>query len=99
MPKEIVDIAEQHHGTSLLKFFYHKAKEQHDSVDEEEFRYPGPKPQTKENAIISVADSVEAAVRAMKEPSGEKIHTLFSPSSKTNYRMGNLMNVIYHLRK
>ena len=88
MPKEIVDIAEQHHGTSLLKFFYHKAKEQHDSVDEEEFRYPGPKPQTKENAIISVADSVEAAVRAMKEPSAEKIHTVIQSIIKEKLQDG-----------
>jgi len=88
MPKEIVDIAEQHHGTSLLKFFYHKAKEQHGSVEEEEFRYPGPKPQTKENAIISVADSLEAAVRAMKEPSGEKIHTVIQSIIKDKLQDG-----------
>jgi putative nucleotidyltransferase with HDIG domain len=73
MPKEIIDIAEQHHGTALLKYFYHKAKQQSDYVLEEEFRYPGPKPQTKEAAIISIADSVEAAVRSLGNPSQEKI--------------------------
>lgn len=76
MPKEIVDVALQHHGTSLLKFFYHKAKENGKEVSEEEFRYPGPKPQTKETAIISIADSVEAAVRSMKNPDKEKIEEL-----------------------
>lgn len=76
MPKEIVDIAAQHHGTSLLKFFYHKAKEMKEDIIEEQYRYPGPKPQTKEIAIISVADSVEAAVRSLKEPSAEKIKEL-----------------------
>ncbi|WP_074510985.1 HD family phosphohydrolase [Planococcus glaciei] len=76
MPKEIVDVAAQHHGTSLLKFFYHKAKEQNPEVDEAMYRYSGPKPQTKEIAIISVADSVEAAVRSMKEPTSEKIKNL-----------------------
>lgn len=76
LPKEIIDVAEQHHGTSLLKFFYHKAKEMNPNIQEESFRYPGPKPQTKEIAIISVADSVEAAVRSMKEPNAEKIHRL-----------------------
>lgn len=76
MPKEIIDIAAQHHGTSLVKFFYFKAKELDPDVLEEKFRYSGPKPQTKENAIISVADSVEAAVRAMKEPNAEKIKSL-----------------------
>jgi cyclic-di-AMP phosphodiesterase PgpH len=73
MPKEIVDIAEQHHGTTLLKYFYHKALEQTGYVLEEEFRYPGPKPQTKEAAIISIADSVEAAVRSLSNPSQEEI--------------------------
>ncbi len=73
LPQEIVDIAAQHHGTTLLKYFYHKAKEQNPNVLEEDYRYPGPKPQTKEAAIISIADSVEAAVRSMKEPDAKKI--------------------------
>ncbi|MBS2969740.1 HD family phosphohydrolase [Metabacillus sp. KIGAM252] len=76
MPKEFVDIAEQHHGTSLLKYFYYKAKERGDEILEEEFRYPGPKPQTKEIAVISIADSVEAAVRSMSSPTPERIQKL-----------------------
>lgn len=76
MPQEIIDIALQHHGTSLLKFFLHKAKEEGKKVNEADFRYPGPKPQTKEAAVISIADSVEAAVRSMKEPNAEKIQKL-----------------------
>ncbi|MCP3741350.1 HD family phosphohydrolase [Rossellomorea sp. BNER] len=76
LPKEFIEIAEQHHGTTLLKFFYHKAKEQGKDVNEEDYRYPGPKPQTKEAAIISVADSVEAAVRSMKSPTAEEIKKL-----------------------
>ncbi|QCR34500.1 phosphohydrolase [Lysinibacillus sp. SGAir0095] len=76
MPKEIVDIALQHHGTSTLKFFLHKAKEEREDVDEKVFSYPGPKPQTKEAAVISIADSVEAAVRSMKQPNSEKIQKL-----------------------
>lgn len=76
MPQEIIDICLQHHGTSLLKFFLFKAKEEGKQLDEQAFRYPGPKPQTKEAAVISVADSVEAAVRSMKEPNAEKIHKL-----------------------
>ncbi|RDU35417.1 hypothetical protein DRW41_18345 [Neobacillus piezotolerans] len=75
MPKEIIDIAEQHHGTSLIKFFYHKAK-QAGNVNEEDFRYPGPKAQTKETAIIGIADSVEAAVRSMAQPTPEQIESL-----------------------
>ncbi|RDI44005.1 hypothetical protein DFR59_10368 [Falsibacillus pallidus] len=73
MPQEIIDIAEQHHGTTLLKYFYYKAKEKDEDIDEASFRYPGPKPQTKEAAIIAVADSVEAAVRSKNNPSPEEI--------------------------
>lgn len=76
MPIEIVNIARQHHGTSLLKFFVFKAKELGEEVKEEDYRYGGPKPQTKEIAVISIADSVEAAVRSMKEPTTEKINAL-----------------------
>lgn len=82
MPKLICDIAEQHHGTSLLSYFYHKAlkiaeaKGEQDSVKEEDFRYPGPKAQMKESAIVGIADSVEAAVRSMRNPTMEQIDTL-----------------------
>ncbi|WP_397428329.1 HD family phosphohydrolase [Priestia flexa] len=77
LPKEIVDIAEQHHGTSLLKFFYHKALEQtEEEIKEEDYRYEGPKPQTKEAAVICIADSVEAAVRSMPNPTPEKIEKI-----------------------
>lgn len=76
LPKEIVDIAEQHHGTTLLKFFYYKAKEQGKDVKEEEYRYPGPKPQTREAAVISIADSVEAAVRSKNSPTQAEIQKL-----------------------
>ncbi|WP_422123127.1 HD family phosphohydrolase [Planococcus sp. X10-3] len=76
MPKEIIDIADQHHGTSLLKYFYMKEKETNPDVREEDYRYAGPKPQTKENAVIMAADSIEAAVRSMKDPTSEKIKKL-----------------------
>ena len=76
LPKEIIDIAEQHHGTTLLKFFYYKAKEQGKDVKEEEYRYPGPKPQSREAAVISIADSVEAAVRSKKSPTQAEIQKL-----------------------
>lgn len=77
MPKEIVDIAEQHHGTSLLKYFYHKANQDSDKpVSEQEFRYPGPKAQTVESAVVGISDCVEAAVRSMAKPTPEKIEAL-----------------------
>ncbi|WP_075982343.1 HD family phosphohydrolase [Bacillus massilinigeriensis] len=76
MPKEIIDVAEQHHGTTLIKYFYYKAKESGMDVKEEDYRYPGPKPQSKENAIIGIADSLEAAVRSMRQPNPEQIEGL-----------------------
>lgn len=78
MPKEIIDIALQHHGTSLLKYFYYKEKENNPDTKEEDFRYPGPKPQTKEAAIVCICDSAEAAVRSLKEPTEDKIEEIVS---------------------
>jgi cyclic-di-AMP phosphodiesterase PgpH len=76
MPKEIIQIAEQHHGTTLLKFFYHKAIQDGQDVKEEDYRYPGPKAQTKESAVVGIADSVEAAVRSLNQPTPETIESL-----------------------
>lgn len=77
MPQEIVDIAAQHHGTTLLKYFYYKAiKEDKEKYTEEMFRYPGSKATSKESAIVGIADSVEAAVRSMNAPTPEQINNL-----------------------
>jgi cyclic-di-AMP phosphodiesterase PgpH len=76
LPKEIIHIAEQHHGNTLLKFFYHKAVQGEEEVKEEDYRYPGPKAQTKESAIVGIADSVEAAVRSLNQPTPETIESL-----------------------
>lgn len=69
----------QHHGTTLVKYFYYTLKnnsENPDLIKEDDFRYPGPKPQTKEAAIIMMADSVEAAVRSIQEPTLDKIEAM-----------------------
>jgi putative nucleotidyltransferase with HDIG domain len=76
LPRPIVDIIEQHHGTTLIRYFYGKAVELGEPATESEFRYPGPKPQTKEAGVIMLADSVEAAVRSMAQ-SG----SLFAPAN------------------
>ncbi len=78
VPKVIRDFAEQHHGTTLLKYFYHKAQEQEDGSEvlEEDFRYPGPKAQTRETAIVGICDSVEAAVRSMTKLDPGRIEQL-----------------------
>ncbi|WP_243109358.1 HD family phosphohydrolase [Anaerophilus nitritogenes] len=78
LPEEIIEIIEQHHGDTLVKFFYHKAKteEKNDQLNDDDFRYKGRKPQSKEAAIVMLADSVEAAVRSMPEPTPEKMKNL-----------------------
>ncbi|HOV25436.1 MAG TPA: HDIG domain-containing protein [Pseudobacteroides sp.] len=75
LPNAIKDIIKQHHGETLVAYFYHKAKtvEKADDVKMEHFRYQGPKPKTKESAVVLLADSVEAAVRSMTDKTEGKI--------------------------
>ena len=80
LPRAIKDGIAQHHGTSLVKFFYYQAaeaaKERGEEVDEAAFRYPGPRPQTRENGILMLADGSESAVRALKPRSTEEIEEI-----------------------
>ncbi|RUS48487.1 HD family phosphohydrolase [Cohnella sp. AR92] len=84
IPKPIRDIAEQHHGTTFLKFFYFKAVKQAEAEGvenqwtEDDFRYPGPKAQSKEAAIVGIADSVEAAVRSLDHPTVEQVENIIA---------------------
>jgi len=73
-----VDIIRQHHGTSLISYFYQKARElQPDTaLSEQDFRYPGPRPRTKVAAIVMLADAVEAASRTLVEPTPQRIQGL-----------------------
>ena len=75
--EEIIDILRQHHGTALMKFFYDKAKNQVNAdvqqVSERDYRYPGPKPQTREAALVMLADAVEAASRTLTDPTPARI--------------------------
>jgi hypothetical protein len=76
---KLADFIRQHHGTSLVYYFYRRALEKFDAakpVDEEGFRYPGPKPDSKETAVVMLADSVEAASRTLKEPTPANIEDL-----------------------
>jgi len=82
LPKRIIDFIEQHHGTTLVEYFYREASrrsEQADdssTVDENNFRYPGPKPQTKEAGVMMLADCVESASRTLTEPTHSRIESL-----------------------
>ncbi|PDY49280.1 HD family phosphohydrolase [Bacillus pseudomycoides] len=89
IPQEIIDIAGQHHGTTLLKYFYYKAiKEDKERYTEEMFRYPGSKATSKESAIVGIADSVEAAVRSMNHPTPEQINNLVQSIIKDRLQDG-----------
>ena len=78
LPSAIVDIIRQHHGNSLITYFYQKAKELQPvgPVAEQDFRYPGPRPRTKVAAIVMLADAVEAASRTLVEPTPQRIQSL-----------------------
>lgn len=80
LPRQIIDFIPQHHGTRALAFFYHKAKAQAEArgetVNIDDFRYPGPKPQTKEAVILMLADGSEAAVRSLEDQSPESIRAI-----------------------
>jgi putative nucleotidyltransferase with HDIG domain len=79
LPKPIIDFIEQHHGTTLVEYFFRRASEANPDgaeVDESNFRYPGPKPQTKEAAVLMLADAVEGASRALVEPTPSRIENL-----------------------
>ncbi|MEK7741628.1 MAG: HDIG domain-containing metalloprotein [Nitrospirota bacterium] len=78
LPQPIIDIIEQHHGTSLMTFFYQKAKGQRDENEpsEEEYKYPGPKPQTRVAALVMMADAVEAASKVLNDPTPARVAAL-----------------------
>jgi hypothetical protein len=71
----IIDAIRQHHGTSLIRYFFEKARQLkgEDQVKENDFRYPGPKPQTREAALVMIADVVEAASRTLENPTPGRI--------------------------
>jgi putative nucleotidyltransferase with HDIG domain len=82
MPQPIIDFIEQHHGTTLVEYFYHRAARQSETdpnrgaVEEHTYRYPGPKPQTKEAGVLMLADAAESASRALVEPSPSRLEDL-----------------------
>jgi putative nucleotidyltransferase with HDIG domain len=82
LPQPIIDFIQQHHGTTLVEYFYNRASERSEAdphggeVDESSFRYPGPKPQTKEAAVLMLADASESASRALVDPTPGRIEGL-----------------------
>jgi putative nucleotidyltransferase with HDIG domain len=83
LPQPLIDFIEQHHGTTLVEYFYHEATRQagnqpdhRTDCEESRFRYPGPKPQTREAGVLMIADAVESASRTLSEPTPKRIETL-----------------------
>ncbi len=82
LPNGIIDFIQQHHGTTLVEYFYRRANEQREldpesaKVDEGSYRYPGPKPQTREAAVLMLADTVESATRTLADPAPARIESL-----------------------
>lgn len=95
LPKVIQDIIEEHHGKTLVKYFYYTMKnsaENPDDIKEEDYMYEGPIPSTKEAGIVMLADSVEAAVRSIKNPSKEKINDMVNCIIDDKLSSGQLNN-------
>ena len=93
LPQVVLDFIASHHGTSLIEFFYRKAQEQEpdgSTVDEADYRYPGPKPQTNEQAIVMLADSVEAASRSLEKPTPRRLETLIDGIVEARIEDGQL---------
>lgn len=88
LPQPLWHFIEAHHGTTIVEYFYHRARKQHDEAckqtgvkqpgepDEKQYRYPGPKPRTKEAAVMMICDAAEGAARAMPEPTAIKIELM-----------------------
>ncbi|MEX0646837.1 MAG: HDIG domain-containing metalloprotein [Balneolaceae bacterium] len=92
LPEVVIDFIRTHHGTSLIRYFYQKAEDQSQEVQEEDFRYDGPVPFTPEQGILLLADTVEAASRAMKEPSYNKLESLITRLTDEHISEGQLSN-------
>ena len=90
--QEITDIIRQHHGTRLVRFFYQKALNLGEKPRESDYSYPGPRPQTKEAAILMLADSVEASSRTLTDPTPARIKSHIDTIIKGIFRKGSWTN-------
>ncbi|RMG66476.1 MAG: HDIG domain-containing protein [Calditrichaeota bacterium] len=92
LPRAVKQFIPEHHGTSLITYFYNKALETGDpkEIDENQFRYPGPKPRSKETAIAMLADTVEAACRTLQNPTPQRIRSLVDSLVERKIKEGQL---------
>ncbi len=92
LPDRVIDFIRTHHGTSLVYYFYSKEKEYDIDLSDEDFMYPGPKPFSKETAILMMCDSVEAASKSLKEPSSTKIDAFVESIINKQMENGQFLN-------
>ncbi len=91
LPKAVAAFISEHHGTSLIRYFYHRALERGEGpVDEQTYRYEGPKPQSRETAIVMLADTVEAAARTLTNPTPDRIRELVRQTIRERLEDGQL---------
>jgi len=99
LPEEVIDCIPMHHGTTRMEFFYNKALKLAEGVDdtgrveeikEQDYRYPGPKPQTKETGILMLADAVEATARTLEDPSPPKLEAIIDEIIRKRFEEGEL---------
>jgi putative nucleotidyltransferase with HDIG domain len=93
LPQAVIDFIRQHHGTTVMSYFYNKALEQGAGQDlKDEYRYPGPKPHSKEIAIVMLADAVEAASRTLDDPKPSRVKSLIKKIIDSKLETGELSN-------
>jgi putative nucleotidyltransferase with HDIG domain len=103
LPKKVKDIIAQHHGNSLVRYFFEKAKVEYDpdmhKIGEESYRYPGPRPRTREAAIVMLADAVEAASRSLKSPTKSNLKRLITEIINASMDDGQLDECPFSLKE
>ncbi len=92
LPDRVIDFIRTHHGTSLVYYFYMKEKSSNEDVVTDDFQYPGPKPFSKETAILMMCDSVEAASKSLKEPTSTKINSFVESIIDKQMESGQFLN-------
>ncbi|MDN3664163.1 HD family phosphohydrolase [Algibacter miyuki] len=92
LPDRVIDFIRTHHGTSVVYYFYMQEKKNHENVDRLDFSYPGPKPFSKETAILMMCDSIEAASKSLKEPTSTKIDAFVENIINKQIEEGQFLN-------
>ncbi len=102
LPRPIMDLIAQHHGTAIVRYFYQKAKERYNpelhKIEAENYRYPGPTPKSKEAGILLLADSVEAAARSLKSPTRENFKRMITEIFNVHLQDGQLDDCGFSLK-